>query len=76
MQNATALKLLGQIPFCQQCCKAVLRGKPSCETSLLLLQSSQNASASAENDYHDNCRAQWEVQTVTHCPGLGGSKSW
>ena len=32
--------------------------------------------ASAENDYHDNCRAQWEVQTVTHCPGWGGSKSW
>ena len=26
--------------------------------------------------YHDNCRAQWEVQTVNHCPGWGGSKSW
>ena len=22
------------------------------------------------------CRAQWEAQTVTHCPGWGGSKSW
>ena len=42
MQNATALKLLGQIPFCQQCCKAVLRWNPR-ETSLLLLQSSQKA---------------------------------
>ena len=29
-----------------------------------------------KNDYHDNCRAQWEVQAVTHCPGWGGSKSW
>ena len=41
-----------------------------------LIWPSQLNQASAENDYHDNCRAQWEVQTVTHCPGLGGSKSW
>ena len=43
MQNATTLKLLGQISLCQKCCNAVLRGKPSRETSLLLLQSSQKA---------------------------------
>ena len=43
MQNATALKLLGQVPFCQKCCNAVLRWKPSRETSRLLLHSSQKA---------------------------------
>ena len=44
--------------------------------TLLLICPSQLNQASAENDYHDNCRAQWEVQTVTHWPGWGGSKSW
>ena len=44
--------------------------------TLVLISYSQLNQASAENDYHDNCRAQWEVQTVTHCPGWRGSKSW
>ena len=43
ISNATALKLLGQIPFSQKRCNAVLRWKPSRESSLLLLQSSQKA---------------------------------
>ena len=40
--------------------------------TLFLICPSQLNEASAENDYDDNCRAQWEAQTVTHCPGLGG----
>ena len=28
--------------------------------------------ASAENDYHDNCRAQWEVQQSPIVPGGEG----
>ena len=40
---------------------------------LFLNLSSQLNQASAQNDYHDNCRAQWEAWTVTHCPGWGGS---
>jgi len=29
----------------------------------------------AENDYHDNCRALWERRTVVHCPRWWESKS-
>ena len=39
---------------------------------MFLLWPSQLNQASAENDYHDNCRAQWEAKTVTHCPGWVG----
>ena len=28
------------------------------------------------DNYHDNCSGQWEVQTITQCPGWEGSKSW
>ena len=28
------------------------------------------------DNYHDNCSSQWEVQTITQCPGWEGSKSW
>ena len=40
--------------------------------TLFLICPSQLNEASAENDYRDNCRAQWEAQTVTHCPEWGG----
>ena len=36
--------------------------------TLLLFCPSQLNQASAESDYHDNCRAQWEAQTVTYYP--------
>ena len=39
-------------------------------SALVLICPSQLNQASAENNYHDNCRAQWKVQTVTHF--LGG----
>ena len=39
--------------------------------TLFLICRSQLNEASAENDYDENCRAQWEAKTVTHCPGLG-----
>ena len=45
-------------------------------SSLFLLCPGQLNQASAENDYHDNCRAQWEEQKVTHCPGWGKSRFW
>ena len=54
----------------QQCSVQALTG-----SYLGLICPNQLNQAPAENDYHDNCRAQWEVQTVTHCPGWGGSKS-
>ena len=38
-------------------------------SSLFLVCPGQLSQASAENDYHDNCRAQWEAQKVTHCRG-------
>ena len=37
---------------------------PSVSSSVQYLPSQLNQ-ASAENDYHDNCRTQWKVQTVT-----------
>ena len=41
-------------------------------TGEVLICPSQLNQASAENDYHDNCRAQWEVQTVAHFRGGEG----
>ena len=37
---------------------------------------SQLNQGSAENNYNDYCRGQWDAQTVTQCPGWGGSTSW
>ena len=45
-------------------------------STLFLLCPSQLNQGSAENNYNDNCRGQWAAQTVTQCPGWGGSKSW
>ena len=77
MQNATALKLLGQISFCQKCCNAVLRWKPSRETSLLLLQSSQKAKLlkllNNNFSWKDNKRS-WTWQLSSHARVRRGLK--
>ena len=48
---------------------------PSLPNYLSYVLRSRALRARKELRYHDNCRAQWEAQTVSQCPGWGGSKS-
>ena len=79
VDQAWGSKLVGQGGGCFDTTPSVsssVQQKLRLASTLFLICPSQLNQASAENDYHNNCRAQQEAQTVTHCPRWGGSKSW